>query len=300
MTKVRVAGFSISLDGFGAGPEQSLENPLGKRGRELHQWFFGTRTFRAMTGEGGGSDGVDEAYAHRSMDGFGAFILGRNMFGPIRGPWPDQSWKGWWGANPPYHAPTFVLTHHPRDPIEMEGGTTFIFVTKGIEAALDQAKQAANGRDVKIGGGVETVRQYLRAGLIDELHLALSPVVLGQGEAMFAGIDLPALGFRVHRTPGDRTRHPHRSRPSKAGPLLVRITDISRSFTTCDLCPNSDIAQTIRSPRRHAPKTSPRSRIEGGPTDVVDVGPRVTPLVRQRRNCRDFDEEVGMRKRYNA
>src|SRR5215468_1291749 len=145
MTKVRVAGFSISLDGFGAGPEQSLENPLGKRGRELHQWFFGTRTFRAMTGEGGGSDGVDEAYAHRSMDGFGAFI----------------------------------------------------FVTKGIEAALDQAKQAANGRDVKIGGGVETVRQYLRAGLIDELHLALSPVVLGQGEAMFAGIDLPALGFRV-------------------------------------------------------------------------------------------------------
>ena len=155
MTKVRVAGFSISLDGFGAGPEQSLENPLGKRGRELHQWFLGTRTFRAMTGEGGGSDGVDEAYAHRSMDGFGAFILGRNMFGPIRGPWPDQSWKGWWGANPPYHAPTFVLTHHPRDPIEMEGGTTFIFVTKGIKAALDQAKQAANGRDVKIGGGVE-------------------------------------------------------------------------------------------------------------------------------------------------
>jgi dihydrofolate reductase len=188
MTKVRVVGFSISLDGFGAGPEQSLENPLGKRGRELHQWVFGTR---------GGSDGVDEAYAHRSMDGFGAFILGRNMFGPIRGPWPDQGWKGWWGANPPYHAPTFVLTHHLRDPIEMEGGTTFIFVTKGIEAALDQAKQAANGRDVKIGGGVETVRQYLRAGLIDGLHLALSPVVLGQGEAMFAGIDLPALGFRV-------------------------------------------------------------------------------------------------------
>ena len=119
MTKVRVAGFSISLDGFGAGPEQSLENPLGKRGRELHQWFLGTRTFRAMTGEGGGSDGVDEAYARRSMDGFGAFILGRNMFGPIRGPWPDQSWKGWWGANPPYHAPTFVLTHYPRDPIEI-------------------------------------------------------------------------------------------------------------------------------------------------------------------------------------
>ena len=145
MTKVRVAGFSISLDGFGAGPDQSLENPLGRRGLELHQWSFGTRTFRAMTGEGGGSEGVDEAYAHRSMDGFGVFILGRNMFGPIRGPWPDESWKGWWGANPPYHAPTFVLTHHQRDPIEMEGGTTFIFVTEGIEAALDQAKRAAEG-----------------------------------------------------------------------------------------------------------------------------------------------------------
>ena len=197
MTKVRVAGFAISLDGFGAGPEQSLENPLGKRGTELHRWFFETKTFKAMVGGSGGSEGIDEDYARRSMAGFGAFILGRNMFGPVRGEWRDESWKGWWGANPPYHAPTFVLTHHPRDPIEMEGGTAFIFVTKGIEAALDQAKQAANGRDVKIGGGVETVRQYLRAGLIDELHLALSPVVLGQGEAMFAGIDLPALGFRV-------------------------------------------------------------------------------------------------------
>ena len=197
MTKVRVAGFSISLDGFGAGPEQSLENPLGKRGHELHTWLFGTRMFRTMVGKDGGSDGVDQAYAHRSMDGFGAFILGRNMFGPIRGPWPDESWKGWWGNNPPYHTPTFVLTHHPRDPIVMEGGTTFIFVTNGIEAALDQAKHSANGRDVKIGGGVETVRQYLRAGLIDELHFSLSPVVLGQGEAMFAGIDLPALGYRV-------------------------------------------------------------------------------------------------------
>jgi dihydrofolate reductase len=197
MAKVRVAGFSVSLDGFGAGPEQSLENPLGKRGLELHQWFFGTRTFRAMTGKGGGSDGIDENYARRSMEGFGAFILGRNMFGPVRGPWPDDSWKGWWGGNPPYHAPTFVLTHYPRDPIEMQGGTTFIFVTEGIAAALDQAKLAAGERDVKIGGGVDTVRQYLRAGLIDELHFALSPVVLGQGEAMFTGIDLPALGYRV-------------------------------------------------------------------------------------------------------
>src|ERR1700722_7579907 len=184
MTKVRVAGFSISLDGFGAGPEQSLENPLGKRGLELHQWMFGTRMFRAMIGKHGGSDGIDEIYAHRSMDGFGAFILGRNMFGPIRGPWPDESWKGWWGDNPPYHAPTFVLTHHQRDPIEMD-------------AALEKAMLAAKGRDVKIGGGAETVRQYLRAGLIDELHIALSPVVLGQGEAIFAGIDLPALGYRV-------------------------------------------------------------------------------------------------------
>jgi len=194
---VRVGGFSISLDGFGAGPEQSLEHPLGKRGPELHQWMFGTRFFHTMIGKDGGSDGVDQAYAQRAMSGFGAFILGRNMFGPVRGPWLDDSWKGWWGANPPYHAPTFVLTHHPRDPIEMEGGTTFIFVTEGIEAALDQARAAAGDLDVKIGGGVETVRQYLRAGLIDELHYALSPVVLGRGEAMFAGIDLPALGFRV-------------------------------------------------------------------------------------------------------
>ena len=200
MTKVRVAGFSISLDGFGAGPEQSLENPLGKRGKELHQWFFGTRSFRAMIGKGGGSDGLDERYAHRSMDGFGAFILGRNMFDPDRGPWADNGWKGWWGENPPYHAPTFVLTHYPRDPVPMEGGTTFIFVTEGIEAALEQARAAAGGLDVKIAGGVETVRQYLVAGLIDELHFALSPVVLGRGEAMFAGIDLPALGFRITET----------------------------------------------------------------------------------------------------
>ena len=197
MARVRVGGFSISLDGFGAGPEQSLEHPLGRRGEELHQWIFGTRFFQTMIGQEGGSDGIDQAYAHRAMSGFGAFILGRNMFGPVRGPWPDESWKGWWGANPPYHAPTFVLTHHRRDPIEMEGGPTFIFVTGGIEAALDQARAAAGDLDVKIGGGVETVRQYLRAGLIDELHFALSPVVLGQGEAMFAGIDLPALGFHV-------------------------------------------------------------------------------------------------------
>ena len=197
MGRVRVAAFSVSLDGFGAGSEQSLQDPLGKRGRELHNWFVGTKTVRAMFGKEGGSDGVDEKYAHRSMDGFGAFILGRNMFGPIRGEWPDGSWKGWWGDNPPYHAPTFILTHHPRDPIVMEGGTTFHFVTDGIEAALERARTAAGDRDVKIGGGVSTVRQYLRAGLIDELHFALSPVVLGRGEAMFEGLDLPALGYSV-------------------------------------------------------------------------------------------------------
>jgi dihydrofolate reductase len=197
MTKVRVAGFTISLDGFGAGREQSLENPLGKGGRELHAWMFGTRMFRTMIGKDGGSDGVDQAYAHRSMERFGAFILGRNMFGPAGDNWGGPDWKGWWGDNPPYHAPTFILTHHARAPIEMEGGTTLIFVTDGIEAALAQARLAAKGRDVKIGGGVDTVRQYLRAGLIDELHVALSPVVLGQGEALFAGIDLPALGYRV-------------------------------------------------------------------------------------------------------
>jgi dihydrofolate reductase len=197
MARVRVGGFSISLDGFGAGPEQSLEHPLGRRGQELHSWIFGTRFFHEMIGQEGGSEGLDQAYAQRAMDGFGAFILGRNMFAPSRGPWPDDGWKGWWGPNPPYHAPTFVLTHHPRDPIEMEGGTTFVFVTEGIEAALAQARAAAGGLDVKIAGGVQTVRQYLRAGLIDELHFALSPVVLGRGEAMFAGIDLPALGLRV-------------------------------------------------------------------------------------------------------
>ena len=200
MGKVRVAGFAVSLDGFGAGPEQSLQDPLGKRGEELHEWFFPTKTFRAMLGKEGGSEGVDDNYARRSMAGFGAFILGRNMFGPVRGEWPDDSWKGWWGDNPPYHAPTYILTHYPRDPIVMEGGTTFYFVTDGIESALEQAKAAAGDKDVKIGGGVSTVRQYLRAGLIDEMHFAFSPVMLGQGEAMFAGIDLPAFGFTVTET----------------------------------------------------------------------------------------------------
>jgi len=208
MSKVRVAGFSVSLDGYGAGPEQSLQDPLGKGGEELHRWFFGTKTFQAMFGKDEGSEGVDEDYARRSMENFGAFILGRNMFGPVRGEWPDENWKGWWGDNPPYHTPTFILTHFPRDPIVMEGGTTFIFVTDGIESALEQARAAAGDRDVKIGGGVSTVRQYLQAGLIDELHFAFSPVMLGQGEAMFAGIDLPALGFRITESaPTEFTTH---------------------------------------------------------------------------------------------
>jgi dihydrofolate reductase len=195
--RVKVAGFSLSLDGFGAGPEQSLEAPLGKNGHAAFRWFFGTKTFKAMTGGGDGVESVDNDFAHRSMDGFGAFILGRNMFGPVRGEWPDAEWKGWWGDNPPYHAPTFILTHYPRDPIVMEGGTTFHFVTDGIHAALEHAREAAGERDVKIGGGVSTVRQYLQVGLIDELHFAVSPVLLGQGEAMFAGLNLPALGYRV-------------------------------------------------------------------------------------------------------
>lgn len=195
--RVRVAGFSISLDGYGAGPDQSLQDPLGKGGRELHRWFVGTRSFRTMIGQDGGSEGVDETFGHRSMDGFGAFILGRNMFGAERGEWSDASWKGWWGDNPPYHAPTYILTHHAREPIVMEGGTTFYFVTDGIHAALERARDASGARDVKIGGGVSTVRQYLQAGLIDDLHLAFSPVLLGQGEALFEGLDLPTLGYRV-------------------------------------------------------------------------------------------------------
>jgi len=197
MSKVRVAGFGVSLDGYSAGPDQSLDHPLGRRGSEIFQWFFGTKTFRAMQGAEEGSDGIDEKYASRSMDGFGAFILGRNMFGPVRGEWPDDRWKGWWGDNPPYHAPTFILTHFPRDPIVMEGGTTFHFVTDGIESALEKAKEAAGKRDVKIGGGVSTVRQYLQARLVDEMHLAVGPVLLGQGENLYEGLDLAALGYAV-------------------------------------------------------------------------------------------------------
>ena len=200
MGRVKVAGFALSLDGFGAGPDQSLDQPLGLCGPELMGWLFPTRTFRAMIGQEGGSDGVDESFASRAMNGFGAFILGRNMFGPIRDDWPDDQWRGWWGDNPPYHAPTFVLTHHPRPSIVMEGGTVFHFVTGGIHAALHRAHEEAGGKDIKIGGGVLTVRQYLQAGLIDEFHLAISPVLLGRGEALFHGLDLRALGYRVMET----------------------------------------------------------------------------------------------------
>jgi dihydrofolate reductase len=196
MTRVRVDGFTLSLDGFGAGPDQSLDNPLGVAGPELHQWLRSTRTFqRGVLGQEGGTTGLDDDFAARSFENVGAWILGRNMFGPVRGPWPDESWKGWWGDSPPYHVPVFVLTHHARAPIEMQGGTTFHFVTGGIREALTRAREAAAGKDVRIGGGPGTIRQYLREGLVDELHLAISPVLLGRGEPLFEGLDLRALGY---------------------------------------------------------------------------------------------------------
>jgi dihydrofolate reductase len=197
MPLLKVLAFSVSLDGYGAGPNQSLQNPLGEGGVGLPQWFFPTRTFQTMLGGGeGGTVGVDDDFAQRSFRNIGAWILGRNMFGPVRGPWPDDSWKGWWGDEPPYHVPVFVLTHHPREPLTMAGGTTFHFVTGGIHEALDRAREAAAGKDVRVGGGPATVRQYLRAGLVDEIHLAVSPVLLGRGENLLEGIDLTALGFR--------------------------------------------------------------------------------------------------------
>jgi len=185
MPKLRVHNFAISLDGYGAGPGQGIENGLGVGGERLHEWMFETRGWKKMIGETGGEEGVDNDFFDRGFEGFGATIMGRNMFGPIRGAWGDEEWRGWWGDNPPYHHPTFVLTHHPRPPVEMEGGTTFHFVDAGIEAALEQAFDAAAGADVRLGGGVSTIQQYLRAGLIDELHVAIAPVLLGAGERLF-------------------------------------------------------------------------------------------------------------------
>lgn len=209
MSRLRVQSFSVSLDGYGAGPDQSLDHPLGVRGPEIMAWFFPTRMFQAKLGKGaGGETGVDNAMAERGFEGVGAWILGRNMFGPIRGPWPDDRWKGWWGDEPPYRVPVFVLTHHARAPLPMAGGTTFHFVTGGIHEALDRAREAAGGRDVRLGGGVATVRQYLQARLVDELHLALGPVLLGRGEALFHGLDLDRLGYECERAvPGERATH---------------------------------------------------------------------------------------------
>ena len=206
--KVRVRSFGLSLDGFSAGPDQDLQNPLGVGGFALMEWFFPTTVFQRMYGKGEGEKGVDNSMAEKGFENLGAWILGRNMFGPVRGPWPDESWKGWWGDEPPYHVPVFVLTHHARKPIVMKGGTTFTFVTEGIHAALEQAKAAAGARDVRIGGGVSTVRQYLEARLIDEMHLALRPVFMGRGEALWNGLDLRALGYEcVEQKPGERATH---------------------------------------------------------------------------------------------
>ncbi|MGD8404973.1 MAG: dihydrofolate reductase family protein [Anaerolineales bacterium] len=195
MSKLLVNSFSISIDGYGAGPNQNLENPLGVGGESLHDWMVVTRTFQQMSGNEGGTTGVDDEFTAHGFHNIGAWILGRNMFGPVRGPWPDDIWKGWWGDTPPYHAPVFVLTHHPRESVAMGGGTTFHFVTDGIHAALERARQAANGQDVRLGGGVATIRQYLKAGLIDELHLAISPILLGSGENLFANINTLALNY---------------------------------------------------------------------------------------------------------
>jgi dihydrofolate reductase len=196
MGKLGIRCFSVSLDGFGAGPNQDLQSPLGVGGMALHEWFFPTRTFQKMHGKGDGATGIDDDFAARGFAGVGAWILGRNMFGPIRGPWPDEAWKGWWGDEPPYHCDVFVLTHHARPPISMKGGTVFHFVTDGIEAALQRAQEAAGDKDIRLGGGVATIRQYLRAGLVDEFHMAISPALLGSGENLLAGTDLVSLGYK--------------------------------------------------------------------------------------------------------
>ena len=208
MSKVKVAAFSVSLDGFGAGQDQRLYNPLGVRGQELHPWLVTTKMFHRMIGKDGGTEGVDNDFAEKSMENIGAWIMGRNMFGPIRGPLPDNEWKGWWGEEPPYHVPVFVLTHHAREPLKMKGGTTFHFITGGIESALEEAQKVANGKDIRIGGGASTIRQLLQAGYINEMHLAFSPIFLGSGEHLFSGIDLSALGFNhVQKINGEKATH---------------------------------------------------------------------------------------------
>jgi dihydrofolate reductase len=216
MTKLRVHGFSVSLDGYGAGPNQVRDDPLGVGGEALHDWLVATRTFRQMQGREGGETGVDEEFAARGFANVGAWIIGRNMFGPVRGHWPDESWRGWWGDNPPYHCDVFVLTNHPRAPLAMDGGTTFHFVTDGIQAALEHATKAANGKDIRLGGGVATIRQYFRAGLIDEMHLAISPILLGAGEHLFAGLDAPGLGYRCTK---------HVPTPSATHVVLTKADD---------------------------------------------------------------------------
>ena len=215
MPKVVVRAFGCSLDGFGAGLQQSQSEPFGKNAIQIMNWFFPTRTFKSMRGAEGGSTGLDDSYAARAFEGVGASIMGRNMFGPIRGRWPDESWKGWWGDEPPYHTPVFVLTHHPRAPLTMAGGTTFTFVTDGIASALSQARAAAGGRDVRLGGGVATIRQYLEAGLIDDLHLAVRPVLLGSGEHLWKNLDARALGYEcVRSVAGERATHVYLRRRS--------------------------------------------------------------------------------------
>jgi dihydrofolate reductase len=208
MSQIKVKHFSISLDGFGAGAGQNLENPLGINGMELHQWAFVTKSFRTMIGQSGGTEGIDNSIFHNTFKNVGAVIMGRNMFGPIRGNWQDEEWKGWWGENPPFHIPVFVLTHHERKSIQMNGGTTFHFITNGIKSALEEAKKVAQGKDIVIGGGVSTIRQFLEAAYIDELEISLSPVFLGSGENLFSGIDLNKLGFnKIVRTVGEGATH---------------------------------------------------------------------------------------------
>lgn len=208
MATFSVRCFGISLDGYGAGPNQDPQHPLGVGGPEIMSWLMATRSWQRMQGHEAGETGIDDSYAARGTDSVGAWVMGRNMFGPVRGPWPDETWRGWWGENPPFHVPVFVLTHHARTPLEMDGGTTFHFVTDGIRSALDRAREAAGSREVRLGGGVATIRQYLQARLVEELHLALRPVLLGSGENLFAGLDLRTLGYEcVESVAGEHATH---------------------------------------------------------------------------------------------